>query len=678
MSGTVTFRLRFTRIARASLAALGVCALPLLLIAETQTGVTGNGTPIENRQPTQALRYIIAVPFGAFPDDAATVPNQTQQPDRSNPFLGEIRAVPYNIAPRGWMFCEGQLLPINQHQALFSLILTKYGGNGTTNFALPDLRGRVPIGAGQGPGLPNYTLGQVVGINQVALQSNQLPSHTHSVPGGQTGATGNGDPIDNVQQGLALHYLIAANGEIMIVPWEQQPTGWVRCSGQLLPVASYNYLFGHLGYSYGGGGPVFALPDLRGRSVVNYNGTSAPLIGEYRGTATHVLSLSDMPAHTHSISSGQTGSSGGPGGSLDNYQPSVVMKWLISRSGMTPHPDISTPSPYLGELRLVAGYVADGLPGSTWKPCDGTTYIELEDVVGNYGGDGKVPDLRGRLASSAATTLALPDLPVGSETFVVALTNLAPHSHVIPSEIGVEQPAGTTLSDNGNTVNFGELPVGGGPSTRTFTVTNSGVGDLLLGPIKKEGNRDDFIIGAPGATNIPPNGSTTFDVQFSPTATGTRMVELRIASNDADEDPFEVQLVGVGLTNQEAWRLQYFGSSANTGPGEDSNDFEKDGLSNALEFATGNDPTQSDAPPGTVILLDDAMEFWYWRSKAALADGFGFQVEFSDSLSLANWSGAGITEMVITDDPALQEVKATIPLDLSDSLGVVRLTVTPP
>jgi microcystin-dependent protein len=288
MNGLLTRRSDIGCIARTSLIALYVCATPALLIGQTETGVTGDGTPVENRQPSLGLRYIIAMQ-GYFPQDPAsgvTPPGGTQAPDRNEPFMGEIRAVPYNVAPRGWAFCEGQLLSINQNQALFSLLLTRYGGNGQTTFALPDLRGRVPIGAGQGPDLPNYTLGQKVGSAQVALTPANLPAHSHSVPNGQTGTTGSDVPIDNLQPALALHFLIAANGEIIIAPWEPQPGGWVRCSGQLLAVAQYNHLFGHIGYSYGGSGPVFALPDLRGRVVVGYNSTSEPLIGAARGTTT--------------------------------------------------------------------------------------------------------------------------------------------------------------------------------------------------------------------------------------------------------------------------------------------------------------------------------------------------------------------------------------------------------
>ena len=97
----------------------------------------------------------------------------------SEPFLGEIRLFPYNFAPRGWAFCSGQILPIAQNTALFSLLGTTYGGNGQTTFALPDLRGRRAISSGQGPGLASYDLGQVAGTESATLTVNNMPAHNH-------------------------------------------------------------------------------------------------------------------------------------------------------------------------------------------------------------------------------------------------------------------------------------------------------------------------------------------------------------------------------------------------------------------------------------------------------------------------------------------------------------------
>jgi microcystin-dependent protein len=98
----------------------------------------------------------------------------------SAPFVGEIRLFGGNFAPAGWNFCDGSILPINGNEVLFALIGTTYGGNGTTNFALPDLRGRLPMGQGAGPNLTPRTIGQTGGQSTVQLTSASVPTHTHA------------------------------------------------------------------------------------------------------------------------------------------------------------------------------------------------------------------------------------------------------------------------------------------------------------------------------------------------------------------------------------------------------------------------------------------------------------------------------------------------------------------
>lgn len=170
------------------------------------------------------------------------------------PFIGTIMAFGFNFAPRGWAKCEGQLLPINQHTALFSLLGTTYGGDGRTTFALPDLRGRVMIGEGNGPGLSDHRMGAKSGSETNTLIVQNLPSHNHSFTGhlnanekagdsddpqnaalavtesdnynsnnvtvrmkegsvtGEIGHTGNNQPVNNMQPYLALNYCIALQG----------------------------------------------------------------------------------------------------------------------------------------------------------------------------------------------------------------------------------------------------------------------------------------------------------------------------------------------------------------------------------------------------------------------------------------------------------------------------------
>jgi microcystin-dependent protein len=109
----------------------------------------------------------------------------------SEPFVGEIRMFAGNFAPRNWALCDGQLLAIAQNDALFSLLGTIYGGDGRTTFGLPDLRGRIPIHAGSGPGLTPRALGEKAGQENVTLTENQLPSHTHPVKASTAAATQN-------------------------------------------------------------------------------------------------------------------------------------------------------------------------------------------------------------------------------------------------------------------------------------------------------------------------------------------------------------------------------------------------------------------------------------------------------------------------------------------------------
>lgn len=94
-------------------------------------------------------------------------------------FIGVVKIFAGNFAPRGFMMCNGQTLPINQYSALFSIIGTTYGGNGQTTFGLPDLRGRAPVGWGQAPGLSNYNLGQVSGAESVSILISNMPAHNH-------------------------------------------------------------------------------------------------------------------------------------------------------------------------------------------------------------------------------------------------------------------------------------------------------------------------------------------------------------------------------------------------------------------------------------------------------------------------------------------------------------------
>jgi microcystin-dependent protein len=127
----------------------------------------------------------------------------------SEPFLAEIRMYGFNFAPRGWAFCDGQILPINQNQSLYSLLGTTYGGDGRTSFALPDLRGRVPIHVGQSTGGTDHTLGSKDGEENHVLTESETPVHNHLL--NATSADANSPvPIDNLLASFNNAYADAA------------------------------------------------------------------------------------------------------------------------------------------------------------------------------------------------------------------------------------------------------------------------------------------------------------------------------------------------------------------------------------------------------------------------------------------------------------------------------------
>lgn len=156
----------------------------------------------------------------------------------SEPFLAEIRIVGFNFAPRGWAFCDGQILPINQNQSLYSLLGTTFGGDGRTTFALPDLRGRTAIHVGQ-----NRRLGQKAGTETETLDLNQLPNHTHLMQGssGAVTASDNSDKVlastnTNVYNNVAPHTnLVDMNAGASL------PTGGGQAHENMQPFLALNF-----------------------------------------------------------------------------------------------------------------------------------------------------------------------------------------------------------------------------------------------------------------------------------------------------------------------------------------------------------------------------------------------------------------------------------------------------
>jgi microcystin-dependent protein len=145
----------------------------------------------------------------------------------SDPFIGQIMCAGFNFAPRGWAELNGQLLPISQNTALFSLLGTQYGGNGQTTFALPDMRGRVLIHAGQGPGLTQREQGESAGSEQVTLNNSQLPAHNHTVtPQGSSADATLMSPANGVPATKARTTLYAPGpGTVPMSPVLTSPAG---------------------------------------------------------------------------------------------------------------------------------------------------------------------------------------------------------------------------------------------------------------------------------------------------------------------------------------------------------------------------------------------------------------------------------------------------------------------
>ena len=133
----------------------------------------------------------------------------------SEPFVGEIRMFAGNFAPRGWAFCDGQLLAVSQNDALFSLLGTIYGGDGRTTFGLPDLRGRIPIHAGTGPGLSPRRLGAKGGAENVTLTVNQMPSHNHGLRASADPTT-TPNPQDSVLGEATADRIYASSGDVTL------------------------------------------------------------------------------------------------------------------------------------------------------------------------------------------------------------------------------------------------------------------------------------------------------------------------------------------------------------------------------------------------------------------------------------------------------------------------------
>ncbi len=190
--------------AGAAMTALDISQIPghsHSLTGGGNTGMTGGGMAFSHAQPTLSMQYLIAA-NGVYPSGGGSAVS-----------IGQVAAFGGNYLPSGWLPADGSLVSISDYSTLFSLVGTRFGGNGTTNFALPDLRGRTIVGAGAGPGLTAVALGEAFGDTLMTLTMAQLPAHDHTLMGGgDTGLTGGGMPLSLRQPSLGLNYLIALDG----------------------------------------------------------------------------------------------------------------------------------------------------------------------------------------------------------------------------------------------------------------------------------------------------------------------------------------------------------------------------------------------------------------------------------------------------------------------------------
>jgi len=156
-------------------------------------------------------------------------------------FIGEIKMFGGNFAPRGWAFCSGQLLPISQYDTLFALIGTTYGGDGVNTFALPDLRGRLPLHQGTGAGLSNRVIGESAGVENVTLTTNQIPSHPHTAQG--QSATGNQpSPAGNVWAASSLNQYSSSAANVTMNAASIGNSGGSQPHNNIMPFLCVNFI----------------------------------------------------------------------------------------------------------------------------------------------------------------------------------------------------------------------------------------------------------------------------------------------------------------------------------------------------------------------------------------------------------------------------------------------------
>ena len=392
-------------------------------------------------------------------------------------------------------------MQISQNTQLFSLLGTTYGGNSTTTYALPDLDVRAAIGDGQGLGLSPIGLGQQTGAASVNLAQGNLPPS----------AGGTSIPLGEDQPSLGIKYIIRTEGifpsglnfgtigTVVQYAGTFAPGGWMEADGQLLDIAENDALFSLIGTTYGGdGATTFALPDLRGRTIVGAANSNE--IGHVFGQGSVSLTNAYLPA-----------SMGGGGQPIDNREPSLVMNYIIALQGIFPsqpgpNGGMHELEPTLGEVVAFAGNFAP----NGWALCQGQLLPinqnqALFSLLGTtYGGNGQttfaLPDLRGRNIVGAGDGI-VPGTVLGSNSFTITADHIPP--------LNYSGTAGADMLFGGNSNDT----ISGLASSDK--IVGNGGGDTLKGDLNNDilngGDGNDVLDGGTGSDILQGNsGNDTF------------------------------------------------------------------------------------------------------------------------------------------------------------------------
>jgi microcystin-dependent protein len=159
----------------------------------------------------------------------------------ADPFVAEIRIFPFNFAPKGWAFCDGQILPISQNTALFSLLGTTYGGNGQSTFALPNMQGNAPMHPGQGPGLSLHDLGETGGSETVTLLGSEIPAHSHGFVCSNADSNAQGPDGNRFGGGIGIALYATPGALAPLAPEALTPAGGDLPHNNMQPYLTLNF-----------------------------------------------------------------------------------------------------------------------------------------------------------------------------------------------------------------------------------------------------------------------------------------------------------------------------------------------------------------------------------------------------------------------------------------------------